>query len=302
MLLLSNFYHQIPDYMLRDIIPQWKGLSPQDSDKLIHARKQLHQATQLVSMAARSQLPEDPSDSHASLSWNPQTRELCTHEWTSGNHSFHATIAPGACEVRLYQNEEIIALHQPVQRFADAADWLRKSMTAAGLSTERLSTQLPYELPEGFGEDFRFEPVDSALLLELEAWYDNAYLIIKNFADQDERSSEIRCWPHHFDIATLIQLEDTVDSEEAQSLGLGLSPGDGSYAEPYFYITPWPYPQVKRSFLPKLGGNGHWHTDGWVGSVLPASALVSQENRKDQARQAYDFISSALEYNQALLA
>ena len=41
-------------------------------------------------------------------------------------------------------------------------------------------------------------------------------------------------------------------------IGVGLSPGDTYYAEPYWYVSPYPYPGLED--LPVLDGSGFWHT------------------------------------------
>ncbi|NNE17483.1 MAG: hypothetical protein HKN10_03295, partial [Myxococcales bacterium] len=61
--------------------------------------------------------------------------------------------------------------------------------------------------------------------------------------------------------------------EEARSIGVGFSPGDGSYDQPYFYVTPWPYPEA--SSLPRLTKGAEWHRSGWTGAVLTAERLLS---------------------------
>ena len=83
----------------------------------------------------------------------------------------------------------------------------------------------------------------------------------------------MRCWPHHFDVASLITLDAGADAEEARTIGVGFSPGDGSYDQPYFYVTPWPYPEADD--LPSLAGGAHWHTEGWIGAVLTAERVIS---------------------------
>ena len=49
--------------------------------------------------------------------------------------------------------------------------------------------------------------------------------------------SPVRCWPHHFDIATCVALESG-DPERERGIGTGLSPGDGTYGQPYFHVNP----------------------------------------------------------------
>ena len=85
-------------------------------------------------------------------------------------------------------------------------------------------------------------------------------------------ASPICIWPHHFDMATLMTYPGATEAE-TKYLGVGLSPGDKGYDEPYWYITPYPYPDVAK--LPELPV-GSWHTEGWVGGVLTASQVQDE--------------------------
>ncbi len=69
-----------------------------------------------------------------------------------------------------------------------------------------------------------------------------------------------------------------------------MSPGDGSYAEPYWYVTPWPYPAAER--LPELD-TGRWHTDGWVGAVLTGTEVVDQSKHANQQEFIDAFLQEA---------
>ena len=55
-----------------------------------------------------------------------------------------------------------------------------------------------------------------------------------------------------------------------------MSPGDESYAQPYFYINPWPH--LDASDLPDLPPPGHWHTQGFVGAIATAEETLSLDN------------------------
>ena len=117
----------------------------------------------------------------------------------------------------------------------------------------------------------------------LAAWFHNADLVIKSVIQSTHGSSPVRCWPHHFDIASLITLDPDVDAEQARSIGVGLSPGDGSYDQPYFYVTPWPYPAVQT--LPALGSFGAWHTEGWTGAILTAETIIPSADQETVVRE-----------------
>lgn len=110
------------------------------------------------------------------------------------------------------------------------------------------------------------------------------------------RASAVRVWPHHFDIATLITLDDG-DAERARSVGVGLSPGDGGIPQPYFYVTPWPYPESK--FGPKLPWNGYWHSKGWFGAVQRGEHVPDEEGARWFLRMAVNGAMGILDREQA---
>jgi hypothetical protein len=154
------------------------------------------------------------------------------------------------------------------------------------------------EHPTGAGA--RFAWTDPAPFEQLVRWYSNAALLISIVATHSPGASPVRCWPHHFDIATMITLNPgEADGEKIRSITFGMSPGDQAFDEPYFYVTSSPAPG--DGVLPNLKGGGVWHREGWTGSVLTASALVSP-TADQQAGQVSEFADSALAAARELLA
>jgi hypothetical protein len=100
----------------------------------------------------------------------------------------------------------------------------------------------------------------------------------------------VRCWPHHYDIATLFALDDG-DPETARSVGIGLSPGDSAYAEPYLYCNPWPVPD---GALPTAPGPLRWHTEGFTSLVCPASRMGSEQNLSALTESAFSAVMGVL--------
>jgi hypothetical protein len=100
-------------------------------------------------------------------------------------------------------------------------------------------------------------------------------------------------------MAMLVMLPGTRNGSP-NTIGVGLSPGDTSYAEPYWYVSPYPYPATTA--LPAIAGNGFWHTQGWVGAVLPATRLIEPVgNEAQQQQQVEAFLHAAVEAAIALL-
>jgi len=78
-----------------------------------------------------------------------------------------------------------------------------------------------------------------------------------------------------------------------------MTPGDDSYAEPYFYVSPWPYPEPDE--LPKLPPPAGWHTTEWVGAVMTAEDLIAAGDEGAQAGRAASFARAAIAGSRALL-
>jgi len=65
-------------------------------------------------------------------------------------------------------------------------------------------------------------------------------------------------------------------------------------------VTPWPYPSAEN--LPDLEGGGIWNTEGWVGAVLDAAAVVGGSGGTGEpAERAERFLASAVAACRTLL-
>jgi hypothetical protein len=169
-----------------------------------------------------------------------------------------------------------------------ALHWFAAALARVGEPTAQALSLPAYEMPPhpaGSGASFRASP---AALGDLAHWFGNAASFLQAVQRQRTGASPLRCWPHHFDMATLIALD--TDAQKGRSIGVGFSPGDGSYEEPYFYVNPWPAPNPDD--LPRLDGPGKWHTENWVGAVLRARDIVSAGHQ--QARRVADYLEGSL--------
>jgi hypothetical protein len=95
---------------------------------------------------------------------------------------------------------------------------------------------------------------------------------------------------------------DAGGGESARSVGIGVSPGDSSYAQPYAYVSPWPYPD--RATLPPAPPPGHWHTEGFVAIVATGQAilsLLSPLSLREPGSALLAFVTSAYETARASL-
>src|SRR5262249_18045895 len=190
-------------------------------------------------------------DSHTALTW----KAGAFHGQPIGERA----VSLRAADLLLRVDGRELAL--PGVTRADALAWLGAALGQSGALAAY--PHLPPAHPVGGGAPF---PAPDAGFAELARWFGNAADVLAPIAARRE-TGPIRVWPHHFDIATLLDLGG------GRSVLAGLSPGDSSYAEPYFYVTPTPYPK-ERTGPPLLSIPGaHWHIEGWFGAVLPGSDL-----------------------------
>jgi len=246
-------------------------IDPTRATSLTAARLAAHHAAALLAEFAFTWLEHDPSFSFANLGWDDGV--LLSRE--AGGIQIGLHVADLRWLVRR-DGAEIASLE--VRSGEDAQGWLQAQATAAGLEARPIVSP-SWDMPA------RSEEVaDDADLQELSDWFALAHVALVEVAARYDGASEVGTWPHHFDMATLITLDP--DAETARSVGVGLSPGDGDIDEPYFYVTPWPYPDSKAG--PKLPWNGYWHSKGWFGAVLKGSYVAEDGVPEMFLRMAVD--------------
>jgi hypothetical protein len=177
----------------------------------------------------------------------------------------------------------------PGHTIAEAHQWLAAAMANEGLDGTRLTSRKHYTIPSHVvATGAAFSTIAIAERAELSRYWSNAAGYLEKFGTAISGAEPVRTWPHHFDIATLIVLPQSA-SGTTRTIGVGMSPGDDSYQEPYWYVGP--QPRIDPANAATLGGGGHWHTDGWIGGALPASDYV---DALDQRAQVHAFVESAV--------
>jgi hypothetical protein len=143
-------------------------------------------------------------------------------------------------------------------------------LTKLGVDADKVAfLSYPDDFPDHpLAHGAQFEPGDEAGRKTLTAYFAVTRPLLQSIVTNQAGASPIHLWPHHFDMATLITLAG--EGETAQTIGVGFSPGDGGYDQPYWYVTPWPYPD--KAALPSLVV-GTWHTEGWIGAILRADEV-----------------------------
>ena len=219
----------------------WMPLRGIDQGRLSEARLQAHYAVQWLGRAARAYVPPQPDDEHTNLGWDGALDGFTTHPLKDG------------AWLSLKITDLTLALHvgegrTQVQSFsldgrsdAQARQWLSEQLGAQGLDAHALDAPSPYEMPaHAISQGAAYGPAGlTDALAELAAWFGNAGLslgsIQRQMIGRKLAASPVRCWPHHFDLATLTTLPAR-NADATGYVGAGLSPGDEYYDEPYLCI------------------------------------------------------------------
>lgn len=256
--------------------------------QLAEARIQLHYAIQ--PLAAISNALADSGNK--GLFWDDQlgfiTREI------NSIKSYRLALDPIALTLNFLTDRD-----QVISAFAlnncsltEAYVWMKAIVNGLGGEGDLITpiSYPPNDFPDSDlarGKTFQLKHLTS----DLTEYYAIADQLLQDIVQKESMASNVRIWPHHFDIATLISIPDEINGQE-KSVGVGLSPGDDGYNEPYWYVTPYPYPE-DRSNLPTLYGDGFWHTEHWVGAVLTASQFGEP---KASIEQVNAFLKSAIAF------
>jgi hypothetical protein len=273
----------------------WRPLRGMDQHWLSLARLQAHHAAQWLARAARAYVPPQPDDGHTNLGWNDTLGGFTTHRLEDGER---LSLRIADLTLVLHGDEKTPS----IQSFSldgrtdvQARQWLGAQLGERGLDARALDAPSPYEMPTHAvtkGAAYGVADLTDALV-ELAAWFANAEFLLvrvqRQMIGRNLAASDVRCWPHHFDLATLTSFP-TRNADATGYVGAGLSPGDEYYGEPYFYVSV--YPKPGSAALPRLPKLGHWHTHEFTAAVAPAHRIIAANNQKAAAEE---FLTAAVD-------
>ena len=259
-------------------ISNWEQLGQVSPQTLTNARLQLHWASQIVAAVGNALIPPESDDSHTNLEWSPALQALQGNPLPDGKRV--------ALQLESLELVLVAAAGQIVQAIVLPGKTLQDGLDTVGSWLGTTLNLRDYEMPEhatANGDSFSLDETESCR--ELGRWYANADTALRSLREQ-QPGDPVRCWPHHFDIATLLRIERGERSEGI--VGVGMTPGDHNYAEPYWYVSAWQKPDnLDLPDLPTLPSGGFWRPEGWFGAVLTAVDLVQHGEGQAEALAAF---------------
>lgn len=265
---------------------RWSQLGDHPPRQLSAARLDMHHAAQPVAIAVgRALIPHRDDDSHTTLTWLHDAGQW-VGEPIPNTPNLRAGLRPTDLVLTLGTVDAPAAQHFALigQRRQDALGWLRNGLGAHGVDPASVVFDPHYDMPDHpVANGAPWDDVRTAERLELTGYFAAASAVLVDVVDAQSNAplSPVLTWPHHFDVGALLEHGD----DSSRSIGIGLSPGDGHYDEPYFYVSPYPGPEGIDLPLPA----GHWHeAPRFKGAVLTATELLTADDRDATARTFLD--------------
>jgi hypothetical protein len=260
----------------------WQDV-PRANFMVLHAaRLQAHYAAQWLARAAQAYIPERASDGHTNLGWDDAFGGLTTHLLPDGSRlglriaDLTLAVLGGApAELPLDGRAE-----------PEVRAWLGRALAARGLDAAMLDAPAPYAMPDhvlALGARYSLDEMGDAFATHA-AWFGNAHAALgavqRHLAAMKLKAPEVRCWPQHFDLDTLVPLG------RDRTMGVGYCPGDEFCDEPYFYTSMWPEPPIPK--LPLLPAMAHWHTYKFLAALAPAHKIYAARHQGAYVQQFMD--------------
>ncbi|WP_435624896.1 hypothetical protein [Flagellimonas sp.] len=242
---------------------------------------QLHLAAQYLATAGISFLNKKEDDSHTNLAFSNANKGLETRPLDDSGTKLCLDY-PNFSLRWASSNPETLTLHG--KSHDEIVTWL-KDITSSLDSSKSYDYKLHYDLPYSMGPDETFQysnPEKVETLIQLRTLGNT---VLSKVLVENNLSSDIRIWPHHFDTGAFSALGE--NSETA--VGMGLTIPDSLVDDYYFYISGYlGHSGLDTSNFKSLT-KGKWLNDGFKGAILPASYSTQEDAVTffNEAIQAY---------------
>jgi hypothetical protein len=277
----------------------WQQVSSIDVAALTHAREQCHWAMQAIAAVGYAHIERADDDSQSNAGW-VDGMQILAGRMVEGDAAFFVSLNLAELKLAIHEpgGDALDELSLDRHTLSESFDWLAAAI-ARRTGASQKSLEMPsYEMPtHALARGANFDFSEAHAFEELARWMHNANLVYLDLRKHTAGSTVPRVWPHHFDIGMLISLEDSADAQQGRSIGLGLSPGDGSDNTPYWYGNPYPQPIGE---LPPLA-IGQWHREGWIGAVLRAEELWTAGDAATQEALVRGYVDGAIAAGRSLL-
>ncbi len=229
--------------------------------------RQMHLAAQYLAAAGISFIEKKDDDSHTNLGFSITDKKMTTHQLSKNGDVLALQYSQFALEWTSKHFTDSLPLDGVIHD--NVLNWISTTAIKANIKKKyqySFHYELPYPLP---AKEYAFTLTNQSKLEELVNYRILAQQVLDSFLKSNQLKSDIRIWPHHFDLGAFAQLNDS--SEIAIGIGLGIP--DTLVNEYYFYISAYKGHEglVTNGFSSLT--KGKWYNNGFKGALLPISNI-----------------------------
>ena len=235
------------------------------------AINEIHLGAQYLAAAGISFVEKQADDSHTNLAWDTDNQRLVSRKFGTKKSQLALSFNPFSLE--WLNNGELVAnVTLENKTHAELLNWIVNEARENVVGKE-YTYAFHYELPyEVITDDFAFgQPITSESTVLSEA-LSLAQGVFEKFLATNNLTSEIRVWPHHFDLGIYTELS----SEKNLFIGAGLAIPDTMIDELYFYASGYKGGEAVVTKAFDGLSEGKWHSD-WEGATLVANGRSTTE-------------------------
>ncbi|WP_109433846.1 hypothetical protein [Aquimarina sp. AU119] len=228
---------------------------------------QMHLAAQYLAAAGISFLEKKDDDSHTNLGFSAEEGSMFTHPLNSEGDSLSLSYQNFSLDWN--SNISKTSLKLDGTTHDEIVQWITQKAVEANIK-QPFKYDLHYELPyPTITNDFTFKLTNVSRLRELTGFRVLAQLTLETFLENQQLQSDIRIWPHHFDIGAFASLKD----KTGFAIGIGLAIPDTMIDDYYFYISAYKGHDGVNTLGLKTLTHGEWRNDGFKGAILPITGV-----------------------------
>jgi len=253
---------------------RWTELGVFEPLDLVDATAELHWAMQLLASAAQTFAEAAEDDSHRAVVWTAELSAFVGAPFAAA-YPLRVALRPSDLTLMILDRTgaSVAVLPLPGESLDEAHEWIGLAAATYFGGAPPLLERPEYDMPvHPLQNGARFSTAILPELRALAALYGSAAEMIRTVVSERSDASDVLCWPHHLDIASLLTVERDQGGKMTKTIGVGLAPASAGISTWYWYVSPWPSPEATA--LPPLEV-GAWSTGEWTGAVLTGEAVVA---------------------------
>ncbi|MCB1527802.1 MAG: hypothetical protein KDJ45_08885 [Hyphomicrobiaceae bacterium] len=217
----------------------WPKLNEIENDKLAAALRQAHNGVHWLARFANSYVETNGSGDPTQLVWNASDGVIQTKPFLD-EYAVELRVGPLELQFREQGRPVPHAVNFEERTPAHIEAWALVELLHRGIDRERFSKMLPYQAADVMTGDHEEHEADAykTELAAIEKCLRLGTEVLLQLRQRDEGSEAagkpLTCWPQKFQIGYEMPLPP---GSGAESLKVGISPGDAEHSQPYFFVS-----------------------------------------------------------------